>query len=408
VTDISAPRSGPARLSRRIAAIEESATLAVDAKAKALKAAGHDVIGFGAGEPDFATPAHIVAAAVQAAGDPKNHRYTPAAGLPELREAVAVKTAKDSGYEVAPSQVLITNGAKHAVYNAFAALLDPGDEVLVPAPYWVTYPESIRLAGGVSVAVPTDEATGFRATTEALDAACTDRTKVLLFVSPSNPTGAVYTPEQVAEVGRWAAERGLWIVTDEIYEHLVYGSHVFSSLPALVPELAERTIVINGVAKTYAMTGWRVGWMIGPADVIKGAVNLQSHATSNVANVSQRAALAALTGDQACVAEMRAAFDRRRRSMFELLSAIPGVTCAEPEGAFYAFPSFSGALDRPLAGGRTATTTLELAEIVLDEAKVAIVPGEAFGAPGYARLSYALADDALAEGVHRLATLLSS
>jgi aspartate aminotransferase len=396
------------RTSARIGGIAESATLAVDAKAKALKAAGRPVIGFGAGEPDFATPAHIVAAAVQAAGDPKNHRYTPAAGLPELREAVAVKTAKDSGYEVAPSQVLITNGAKHAVYNAFAALLDPGDEVLVPAPYWVTYPESIRLAGGVSVAVPTDEATGFRATTEALDAACTERTKVLLFVSPSNPTGTVYTPEQVAEVGRWAAERGLWIVTDEIYEHLVYGSHVFSSLPALVPELAERTIVINGVAKTYAMTGWRVGWMIGPADVIKGAVNLQSHATSNVANVSQRAALAALTGDQACVAEMRAAFDRRRRSMFELLSAIPGVTCAEPEGAFYAFASFSGALNRPLAGGRTATDTLELAEIVLDEAKVAIVPGEAFGAPGYARLSYALADDALAEGVNRLATLLSS
>jgi aspartate/methionine/tyrosine aminotransferase len=401
------PEPTATRLSRRIAAIEESATLAVDAKAKSLKAAGHDVIGFGAGEPDFPTPAHIVAAAVEAAPQPKNHRYTPAAGLPELREAVSVKTAKDSGYEAAASQVLITNGAKQAVYNSFAALLDPGDEVLMPAPYWVTYPEAIRLAGGVDVVVPTDESTGFRATVDALDAACTDRTKVLLFVSPSNPTGAVYTPEQTAEVGRWAAERGLWVVTDEIYEHLVYGHHRFSSLPSLVPELADRTIVVNGVAKTYAMTGWRVGWMIGPVDVVKGAVNLQSHATSNVANVSQQAALAALTGDQACVGEMRAAFDRRRRRMHELLSAIPGVTCLEPEGAFYAFPSFAGVLGRPLAGGRTASSTLELAEIVLEEAKVAIVPGEAFGAPGYARLSYALADEALEEGIGRLARLFA-
>ena len=402
------PEPIAARLSRRIAAIEESATLAVDAKAKSLKAAGHDVIGFGAGEPDFPTPAHIVAAAVAAAPQPKNHRYTPAAGLPELREAVAVKTAKDSGYEVAASQVLITNGAKQAVYNSFAALLDPGDEVLMPAPYWVTYPEAIRLAGGVPVVVPTDESTRFRATVDALEAATTERTKVLLFVSPSNPTGAVYTAEETAEVGRWAAERGLWVVTDEIYEHLVYGDHRFSSMPALVPELADRTIVVNGVAKTYAMTGWRVGWMIGPNDVIKGAANLQSHATSNVANVSQQAALAAVTGDQACVAEMRDAFDRRRRLIHGLLGAIPGVSCLEPEGAFYAFPSFAGVLGRPLgAGGRTPTNTLELAEIVLEEAKVAIVPGEAFGAPGYARLAYALADEALEEGVGRLAALFA-
>ena len=410
VSSESAPSTTPPaarRISRRIAAIGESATLAVDAKAKALKAEGRPVIVFGAGEPDFPTPAHIVSAAVEAAPQAKNHRYTPAAGLPDLREAVAVKTAKDSGYEVSASQVVITNGAKQAVYNSFAALLDPGDEVLVPAPYWVTYPESIRLAGGVDVPVATDEATGFRATVDALEAACTDRTKVLLFVSPSNPTGAVYTPEQTAEVGRWAAERGLWVITDEIYEHLVYGAHTFSSTPALVPELADRTIVINGVAKTYAMTGWRVGWMIGPADVIRGATNLQSHATSNVANLSQRAAIAALTGEQACVAEMRAAFDRRRRRMFELLSAMPGVECIEPEGAFYAFPNFAGVLGRPLAGGRTANSTLELAEIALDEAKVAIVPGEAFGAPGHARLSYALADEALAEGLDRLATLLA-
>ena len=395
-----------AQISRRIAAIEESATLAVDAKAKSLKAAGEDVIGFGAGEPDFPTPDHIVEAAMEAARDPRNHRYTAAAGLPELREAVAAKTVRDSAWEVAANQVLITNGGKHAVYNTFATLCDPGDEVLVPAPYWVTYPESIRLAGGVSVPVPSDETTGFRVTIDALEAARTPRTKVLLFVSPSNPTGAVYPPDQVAAVGRWAADNGLWVVTDEIYDHLVYGDNRFSSIPGLVPETRDRCVIVNGVAKSYAMTGWRVGWMVGPPAVIKAAANLQSHATSNVANVSQRAALAALTGDQSCVAMMREAFDRRRRTMYDLLDAIPGVTCPEPEGAFYAFPSFAELLGRDLEG-RQAATTLELADIVLDKAKVAIVPGEAFGAPGYARLSYALGDDALVEGVTRLAKLFS-
>ncbi|MEN3316111.1 MAG: aspartate aminotransferase [Acidimicrobiaceae bacterium] len=394
-----------ARVSRRIASIEESATLAVDAKAKALKAGGADVIGFGAGEPDFPTPPHIVEAAIEAARDPRNHRYTAAAGLPELREAVAAKTTRDSGWEVAANQVLVTNGAKHAVYNTFATLLDPGDEVLVLAPYWVTYPEAIRLAGGVPVVVSSDETTGFRATVDALEAARTDRTKVLLFVSPSNPTGAVYPPDEVEAVGRWAASHGLWVVTDEIYEHLVYGDATFSSIPGLVDETRDRCVVVNGVAKTYAMTGWRVGWMVGPPDVIKAAANLQSHATSNVANVSQRAALAAVAGDQACVGEMRTAFDRRRRTMHDLLSAIDGVTCIEPEGAFYAFPSFAGVLGRDL-GGTTPATTLELAGVVLDQAKVAIVPGEAFGAPGYARLSYALGDDALKEGITRLADFL--
>jgi len=394
------------RISRRIAAIEESATLAVDAKAKALKAGGADVIGFGAGEPDFPTPPHIVEAAIEAARVPRNHRYTAAAGLPELREAVAAKTTRDSGWEVAANQVLVTNGAKHAVYNTFATLLDPGDEVLVPAPYWVTYPEAIRLAGGVPVAVATDETTGFRATIDALEAALTPRTKVLLFVSPSNPTGAVYPPDEATAVGQWAASHGLWVVTDEIYEHLVYGENRFSSIPGLVPETRERCIVVNGVAKTYAMTGWRVGWMVGPPDVIKAAANLQSHATSNVANVSQMAALAAVGGDQACVAEMRTAFDRRRRTMHGLLAAIDGITCIEPEGAFYAFPSFAGVLGRDL-GGSNPATTMELADVLLDEVKVAIVPGEAFGAPGYARLSYALGDDALTEGITRIATFLS-
>jgi aspartate/methionine/tyrosine aminotransferase len=395
----------PNRVSERIARIEESATLAVDAKAKALKAAGEDVIGFGAGEPDFPTPAHIVAAAVEACGVPKHYRYTPAGGLPELKQAVADKTARDSGFEVKPAQVLITNGAKHAIYNACAALLDPGDEVILPGPYWVTYPESIRLAGGVPVVVDTDESTGFRATVEALEAARTPRTKALMFVSPSNPTGAVYPRDEVEAVGRWAADNGVWVITDEIYEHLVYGGHEFSSMPAVVPEVADHCIVINGVSKTYAMTGWRVGWMIGPADVVKAATNLQSHATSNVSNVSQAAAIAALTGDQSCVEQMREAFDRRRRTIYSMLNDINGVTCIEPEGAFYAFPNFSAVLGRDI-GGRRPATTLELAEAVLEEAKVAIVPGEAFGAPGYVRLSYALADDQIEEGVGRLAKLL--
>ena len=395
-----------ARVSARIASIEESATLAVDAKAKALKAAGEPVIGFGAGEPDFPTPEHIVAAAEAACRVPRNHHYTPAGGLPELKAAIAEKTAKDSGFEVKASQVVVTNGAKQAIYNACAALLDPGDEVILPAPYWVTYPEAIRLAGGVTVVVSTDESTGFRATVEALESARTERTKALMFVSPSNPTGAVYTPEEVTAVGQWAADNGIWVITDEIYEHLVYGENRFSSIPVLVPELADQCVVVNGVAKTFAMTGWRVGWMIAPPDVVKGAVNLQSHATSNVANVSQMAALAALTGDMEPIARMREAFDRRRLKMYELLQAMPGVVCQEPEGAFYAFPSFAGILGREI-GGTQVDTTLQLADVVLDKAKVAIVPGEAFGAPGYVRLSYALGDDALVEGLTRLGDLLA-
>ena len=393
------------RISRRVAAVAESATLAIDAKAKALKAAGEPVIGFGAGEPDFPTPEAIVEAAVAACRDPATHKYTPTAGLPELRSAIAAKTARDSGLAVEAAQVLVTNGGKQAIYNTFATLLDPGDEVLVPAPYWTTYPEAIALAGGVPVTVPTDERTGFRAPVDALEAARTPRTKVLLFVSPSNPTGAVYPREEIEAVGAWAAAHRLWVVTDEIYEHLVYGGHTHHSMPVVVPELTDRCVVVNGVAKTYAMTGWRVGWMIGPLDVIRAASNLQSHATSNVANVSQRAALAAVAGDLSAVEMMREAFDRRRRRIHEMLNEIPGVTCVEPEGAFYAFPSFNEVLGRALRG-RTPSTTLELAEVILDEAKVAIVPGEAFGAPGYARLSYALGDLDLEEGVNRIGKLL--
>jgi aspartate aminotransferase len=394
------------RVSRRIGSIAESATLAVDAKAKALKAAGRPVIGFGAGEPDFPTPEPIVEAAIQAARDPKNHRYTPAAGLPELREAIAAKTARDSRLQVGAGQVLVTNGGKQAVYQAFATLLDPGDEVILPAPYWTTYPEAIALAGGVCVQVDTDETSGFRASIEQLEAARTPRTKVLLFCSPSNPTGAVYSPGQVEEIGRWALEHGIWVVTDEIYEHLVYGAATNSSMPVVVPGLAETCVVLNGVAKTYAMTGWRVGWMIGPADVIKAATNLQSHLSSNVCNVSQRAALAAVSGDLSAVAMMRAAFDRRRQTMVRMLNEIPGVSCVEPEGAFYAYPSVKAIIDREIRGRRPASSA-ELAELVLEEAEVAVVPGEAFGTPGYFRLSYALGDDDLIEGVQRLGKLLS-
>jgi aspartate aminotransferase len=394
------------RISARVSAIAESATLAVDTKAKALRAAGRPVIGFGAGEPDFPTPDYIVEAAQRACAQPRFHKYTPAAGLPELREAVAAKTARDSSYQVLASQVLITNGGKHAVFQAFATLLDPGDEVLLPTPYWTTYPEAIALAGGVPVPVMTDERSGYRASAADLEAACTSRTKLLVFVSPSNPTGAVYPPEQIAEIGRWAAERGLWVVTDEIYEHLVYGEAVFASIPVEAPDIADRCVVLNGVAKTYAMTGWRVGWMIGPGDVIQAATNLQSHATSNVCNVAQAAALTAVTGDLSAVTRMRAAFDRRRLAMTTMLNEIPGVVCPLPEGAFYCYPSVKGVLGKELAGTRPATSS-ELAEVILDHADVAVVPGEAFGTPGYFRLSCALGDADLEEGITRLGKLLA-
>ena len=406
--DRAMPAPDRPRVSARAAAVAESATLAVDAKARALKAAGEDVVGFGAGEPDFPTPEHIVEAAVAACRDPRNHHYTPTPGLPELREAIAAKTARDSGFQLAPSQVLVTNGGKQAVEEAFATLLDPGDEVLLPAPYWTTYPEAVRLAGGVPVEVPTTPESGYRVSTSQLEAAFTERTKVLLFVSPSNPTGAVYGEGEARELATWAYERGLWVLTDEIYEHLVYGDARAPSLPVLVPELAQRCVVVNGVAKTYAMTGWRVGWLIGPADVVTAATNMQSHATSNVCNVAQRAALAALSGPLDCVEEMRAVYDRRRRAIVAALSGLPGVVCPVPEGAFYAFPSFTGLLGRPLGQeGKQPKTSLELAEVVLEEAKVAFVPGEAFGAPGCGRFSYALADADLAEGMERLAKLFA-
>jgi aspartate/methionine/tyrosine aminotransferase len=393
------------RISARVSAITESATLAVDAKARAVKAAGRPVIGFGVGEPDFPTPGYIVAAAQRACAELRFQKYTATAGLPELREAIAVKTARDSGYQVTPSQVIVTNGGKHAVFEAFATLLDPGDEVLVPTPYWTTYPEVIALGGGVAVPVLTDESSGYLTSVADLEAHRTDRTKVLLFVSPSNPTGAVYPPDLVAEIGRWAAEHGLWVITDEIYEHLVYGEARFSSMPVAAPEISDQCIVVNGVAKTYAMTGWRVGWLIAPLDVAKAVADLQSHMTSNVCNVAQAAALAAVSGDLSAVAEMRVAFDRRRLLMTSMLNDIPGIICPRPEGAFYCYPSVKGVLGRDIAGRQPATTA-ELAEVILDEADVAVVPGEAFGTPGYFRMSYALGDDDLQEGIARMGKLL--
>ena len=394
------------RLSSRVGSIAESATLAVTNKARELRAAGEPVIGFGAGEPDFPTPDHIVAAAAAACADPVNHRYSPAGGLPELRAALVDKTERDSGWRPDVSQVLVPNGGKHAVYNTCAALLNPGDEVLLPAPYWTTYPECIALAGGTTVVLQTDVASGFRVTVDQLEAARTAHTKALFFVSPSNPSGVVYPAGEITAIGRWAAEYGIWVIADEIYEHLTYDGHEHHSIRALVPDLADTCVVLNGVAKTYAMTGWRVGWMIGPADLVRAAGNLQSHATSNVSNVSQRAALAAVAGDLTDVMAMREAFDRRRVAMSGLLRQIDGLELLEPQGAFYAYPDMSALLGREIVG-RTAATTNELAGIILEEAKVAIVPGEAFGTPGYARLSFALGDDDLREGLTRMVDLLN-
>ena len=398
--------SAKPRISRRIAAIAESATLAVDGKAKALKAAGRPVIGFGAGEPDFPTPDYIVKAAIDAASKPANHRYTPTPGLPELRDAIVAKTLRDSNLVITADQVLVTNGGKQSVYQSFASIIDPGDEVILPSPFWTTYPECIKLAGGVSVEVFADESQNYLVTVDQLEAARTQKTKALLFCSPSNPTGSVYSAEQVKAIGQWALAHGIWVISDEIYEHLLYDGATAPSLPVVVPEMADQTIIINGVAKTYAMTGWRVGWMIGPKDVIKAATNLQSHLTSNVSNVSQRAAIAAVTGDLTAVHEMGVAFDRRRKLIVDLLNKIPGVTCPTPTGAFYVYPSVKGVLGKEIRGKRPQTSA-ELATLILDEVEVAAVPGEAFGPSGYLRFSYALSDDDIVEGIGRVAKLLS-
>ena len=394
------------RISSRIAAIAESATLAVDAKAKALKAAGRPVIGFGAGEPDFPTPDYIVSAAAQAAAVVANHRYTPTPGLPDLREAIVTKTKRDSNYEITADQVLVTNGGKQAVYQAFATIVDAGDEVILPSPFWTTYPECIKLAGGKTVEVFADESQNYLVSVEQLEAVRTPKTKALLFCSPSNPTGSVYSPEQVKAIGEWALKNNIWIIADEIYEHLLYDGAKAPSMPVVVPGLADTTIILNGVAKTYAMTGWRVGWMIGPKDVIKAATNLQSHLTSNVSNVSQRAAIAALSGDLSAVHKMGEAFDRRRKLIVGLLNEIPGFNCPMPTGAFYVYPSVKGVLGKTIRG-KVAHTSAELATIILDEVEVAAVPGEAFGPSGYLRFSYALGDEDITEGIGRIKKLLT-
>lgn len=394
------------RVSTRLQSIPESATLAITAKAKQLRAAGEPVIGFGAGEPDFPTPDYIVEAAQEAVVDPANHRYTPAAGLPELRQAIADKTLRDSGVAVEASQVIVTNGGKQAVYNTFAALTDPGDEILLPAPYWTTYPEAIKLAGGTPVDVFAGAESDYKVTVEQLEAARTENTKALVFVSPSNPTGAVYTPEETAAIGQWAVEHGIWVITDEIYEHLVYDEAVFTSIVKAVPELANQTVILNGVAKTYAMTGWRVGWMIAPSDVVQAATTLQSHATSNVNNIAQKAALEAVAGPLDAVNDMLKAFDDRRKTMVKMLNEIDGFHCPTPKGAFYAYVDVTRAVGKEIAGQRVNTSS-ELAQIILEKAQVAVVPGEAFGKSGYLRLSYALGLDELVEGVKRIQQLLN-
>jgi len=399
----------PRGLSKRITSIAESATLKVDAKAKALKAEGRPVISFAAGEPDFPTPAHVVDAALAAVNDPANHRYTPAAGLPALREAIAKKTLRDSGWEVSANQIVVTNGGKQAVYQACATLLDPGDEMLLPAPYWTTYPEAITLAGGKPVVVFAGADQDYKVTVEQLEAARTPKTKALMFVSPSNPTGAVMTLEETQAIGEWAVQHGIWVIADEIYQNLVYeqGLEHAVSIAEAAPAVQDRCILVNGVAKTYAMTGWRLGWMVGPQDAITAAANLQSHLSSNVSNISQLAGLAALEGDQTAAQEMRDAFNNRRRVIVDGLNAIEGVFCPEPTGAFYVYPDVTGLLNREWAG-RTPTTSLELADLILDECEVAAVPGEAFGPSGYLRFSYALGDADLAEGLSRLQTFFRS
>lgn len=399
--------SAKPRISRRIAAIAESATLAVDGKAKALKAAGRPVIGFGAGEPDFPTPGYILDAAEQAVRIVANHRYTPTPGLPELRQAIVAKTLRDSQYEITADNVLVTNGGKQAVYQSIATIVDQGDEVILPAPYWTTYPECIRLAGGTPVEVFADEKSNYCVSVDQLEAVRTPRTKALIFCSPSNPTGSVYSTEQVRAIGEWALKHGVWIITDEIYEHLRYDGVQAPSLPVLIPELADQTIILNGVAKTYAMTGWRVGWMAGPKDVIKAATNLQSHLTSNVSNISQRAAIAALTGDLAAVDEMKIAFDRRRKLIVKMLNEIDGFECPMPQGAFYVYPAVHKVLGREIRGKRP-TTSSELATLILEEVEVAAVPGEAFGPSGYLRFSYALSDADIVEGITRIQKLLNN
>ena len=395
-----------APLSRKLSAIAESATLKVDAKAKALKAEGRPVISYAAGEPDFPTPQFIVDAGIAAMHNPANFRYTPAAGLPELREAIAAKTLRDSGLQVEPSQIIVTNGGKQAVYQAFQAVVNPGDEVLLPAPYWTTYPEAIALADGVPVEVFAGSDQEYKVTVEQLEAARTEKTTVLVFVSPSNPTGSVYTPEETKAIGEWALEHGIWVITDEIYQNLVYEGTKAVSIVEAVPALANQTILVNGVAKTYAMTGWRVGWMVGPKDAIKVAANLQSHLSSNVNNVAQRGAIAALTGPQDEVEQMRQAFDRRRQLIVTELNKIEGMKVPNPLGAFYVYPDVTGLLGREV-GGVVPATSLELADLILDQAEVAVVPGEAFGPSGYVRLSYALGDEELLEGVRRLQELFS-
>ncbi|WP_406709706.1 pyridoxal phosphate-dependent aminotransferase [Trueperella pyogenes] len=393
------------RVSQRLAALLPSATLAVDAKAKALKAAGKPVIGFGAGEPNFPTPPHIVAAAIEAAADPKNHKYTLAKGLPELRQAIADKTKADSGVVVDPDNIIVTNGGKQAVFQAFVSLIDDGDEVILPAPYWTTYPEAIALCGGVPVEVFASSDQDYKVTVEQLEGALTAKTKALLLCSPSNPTGSVYSASELRAIGRWALDNGVWVISDEIYEHLIYAGDMAYILRE-VPELANQTIIVNGVAKTYAMTGWRVGWMHGPADVMKKVANFQSHITSNVNNVAQRTAIAALTGEQGVVADMKEAFDQRRRTLVSMLREINGFVVPEPTGAFYVFPNVQALLGKEI-NGRVAHSSAELAELILEEAEVAVVPGEAFGAPGYIRLGYALGDEDLVEGVKRLQRLFA-
>ena len=393
------------RLSSRLDPVKPSITLAVSARAGELKAKGIDIISFGAGEPDFDTPEHIKQAA-RAALDKGVSRYTHVAGLVELRRAVAAELSRVHRVDLAPDQVLVSTGAKHSLYNLFMALLDPGDEVVILAPYWVSYPDMVLLAGGKPVILPTEAARGFAPEPAALAAAITDRTRAIVINTPSNPTGGVFDADTLRAIGELCAERGVLIVSDDIYRSLVYGGAHYTSIASLSPDIARHTVLVDGVSKTYAMTGWRIGYAAGPVELIRAMGTIQGQSTSNPTHVAQVAALAALTGPQECVAEMRAAFDERRREMVARLRAMPGVTLHEPLGAFYCFPDLSAHVGRRAPSGAVIADDVALCNYLVEEGRVAVVPGYGFGAPGFVRLSYACSMGEIRTGLDRMGEAL--
>jgi aspartate aminotransferase len=388
--------------------IKPSITLAVTAKAAKLKAEGVDVISFGAGEPDFDTPDHIKRAAQAALDKPGTGKYTDVGGIAPLKKAIAETLGRVHRTTITPDQVLVSTGAKHSLYNLFMALLDPGDEVIIPAPYWVSYPDMVMMAGGRPVIIETKAEDDFAMRPEQLADAVTARTRAVVLNNPSNPTGAVYTRAQIEALAKVVVEKNLLVISDDIYRSLVYGGAEYVSIAALGPELAERTVLVDGLSKTYAMTGWRIGYTATHASIIKAMAKVQGQSTSNPTHIAQIAALAAITGPQDCVETMRKAFDERRIEMVKLLRAIPGVSCREPKGAFYAFPDLSAHVGKKTPEGSILDDDVQLCDWLVEVGKVAVVPGSGFGAPGHVRLSYACSMDNIRDGVGRLAKALGT